>query len=425
MKDMLANPMMRKLTTFFLFAIIADGLLEVAVILTGSLFPGPRVLAFISSISSFGVLLFGLVLFLGMMITPRLSKRILLLPMLFQVFAFGCLIFCHPGRMKFLFPLAEVLLGLGLFVWYRGRTTASLWSIQKTCDARPLFTLRNFLLTGLLNGTIACFALLLCVLGMTRFVFDDVYKSGGYFTHERGGIWTDERVFRKGDQEIRLIGMTHSAPRAFYDELEKSLPNESRSILLLEGVNDRDHRLKEVIGPTPQQDSSFPKNAAESMKESKEDRSDKESHKSLEYKIADVDSADFKPETIRFMQAQKKARSCGSLKRLLQFIFSPEGMDLDLEDVANIDILELRNKHLIDEIGASLKTYSTVVVPWGAAHMPAIQTQIEKWGFVETNRTRHVVVSFENQTISPAYSLFFKLHSAFSPVNKALRTIIR
>ena len=73
------------------------------------------------------------------------------------------------------------------------------------------------------------------------------------------------------------------------------------------------------------------------------------------------------------------------------------------------DIIDRRNDHLIREIEAVLKTHSTVVVPWGANHMPEIQKQIEKWGFVETKRTRHLVVPFKNTVLIALFSLIGRI----------------
>ena len=69
------------------------------------------------------------------------------------------------------------------------------------------------------------------------------------------------------------------------------------------------------------------------------------------------------------------------------------------------DILNKRNEHLLGEINKALKTHTMVVVPWGAAHMPVIQQQIENWGFVETKHSQHLVVPFENKSLIVLVSL--------------------
>ena len=79
------------------------------------------------------------------------------------------------------------------------------------------------------------------------------------------------------------------------------------------------------------------------------------------------------------------------------------------------DIFDKRNDHLIKEIEAVLKTHSTVVVPWGAGHMPEIQKRIEKWGVVETKRTRHLVVPFENTTLIALFSLIGRIPKGANP----------
>jgi hypothetical protein len=51
------------------------------------------------------------------------------------------------------------------------------------------------------------------------------------------------------------------------------------------------------------------------------------------------------------------------------------------------DILTKRNQHLLKIIESRLTLSDTIVVPWGAAHMPGLAKQIEKMGFhQEENR---------------------------------------
>ncbi|MEJ2699496.1 MAG: hypothetical protein P8Z70_07530 [Desulfuromonadales bacterium] len=58
------------------------------------------------------------------------------------------------------------------------------------------------------------------------------------------------------------------------------------------------------------------------------------------------------------------------------------------------DILDKRNKVVIDALRRSLDRYDTIVVPWGGMHMPAIQAAVVKLGFVPGNRKERLLVSF-------------------------------
>ena len=407
---------MNKLTALFLYAFVADGLIGALAILGGS-----PLLGLLAAFSMLAVLLFALLLFVGMVITPRLSKRILLPPILFLVFAVGwSAIYGANGVL--LVTLAEAMLGLGLLVGYKDRTGTSAGGLQAFCSTRPIFTLRNFIFTGLLNGAIACFVMLLVTLGLTqKILFNIEDATGRFMTIQSGGIAMDERVFRLGDREIRLLGMMHIAKSGFYDEVAKSLPTASRTMVLLEGVRDRDNRLKgtldykrmaRLFGFTSQKDSSFTKKAREGLEETTENRAQGKTPKNLEYQIADVDLADFRPETIRFIQILGKLISSETMKEAVQ-TYSESKAELQANSIhVWDDILNKRNDHLIAEIGAGLKTHTTIIVPWGAAHMPEVQKQIEKWGFVETKRTRHLVVPFQNKMLVALISLLGRIPDA-------------
>ena len=46
------------------------------------------------------------------------------------------------------------------------------------------------------------------------------------------------------------------------------------------------------------------------------------------------------------------------------------------------DILDKRNAVVIDGMVRSLALYDTIVIPWGAMHMPAIEAAVLEEGFV-------------------------------------------
>ena len=45
------------------------------------------------------------------------------------------------------------------------------------------------------------------------------------------------------------------------------------------------------------------------------------------------------------------------------------------------DILDKRNEVVIDSMLRTLKRYDTIIIPWGAMHMPAIEAVVLEQGF--------------------------------------------
>jgi len=403
---------MHKLTTFFLYAFVTDGLLSVVDAMvrqnTPGALPGSLALSF-----SFALLLLGFLLFVGMAFTPRLSKRLLLPPILFLGFSvvWGVLFGDHD---QLTLSLAEIFLGLGLIVgfWQRSETQSG---IQDFTSTRPFFTFKNFAFTVLLNGAFSTGMLFIIVLSLTQKVrgaFED--STGRYVTIQPSGISLEEKTFQRGDKEIRLISMIHIAKSGFYDDVAQTLPATSTAVVLLEGVSDRKHRLQgsfdyshlaQLLGFGSQKTSSFQKKASEGLKESRAIEAAGESPTKVQYQNADIDLAEFSPETIRWMQALGTMLKCSNFQEAYQK-YSESKATFE-QDPAGVfaDILDKRNEHLLSEIQQAIPTHSVIVVPWGAQHMPGVQKQIEAWGFVETQRAQRQAIHFQNKTLISFLSL--------------------
>lgn len=395
---------MHKLTTFFLYAFLADGLLSIVDILSRG--GAPDTLPDVVAVGvSLAVLVLGFVLFVGMVFTPRLSKRLLLPPILFLGFTVVWTLLFGDREILAL-SFAETLLALGLIVGFWKDPSAG---IQDFTSHRPAFTFRNFACTGLLNGTMGlCLASLIFLICAQKVRCKFEESTDGYVTIQPGGISLDERTFRRGDQEIRLVSMIHVAKSGFYDEVAKGLPASATAVVLLEGISDREHRLTgkldysnfaQLIGVNSQKESSFSAQAAKGVAETKRNDAEGKEQTNLEYRSADVDISDFKPATIRWIQAVAHLLESSNLRELLQkYSETSKALESGNEAAFN-DVLDKRNEHLLGEIQSALEAHSMVVVPWGAKHMPGVQSEIEKWGFVETARVPHQAVRFQNKAL--------------------------
>ncbi|MDD5349224.1 MAG: hypothetical protein PHQ12_03335 [Chthoniobacteraceae bacterium] len=398
---------MHRLTTAFLYAFIADGLLSMADLLGRRGAPG-QMPNFFAAVVSFAVLILGLVLFFGMILTPRLSKRLLLPPLGFLGF---CLLWGLLYGQRGMLPIsaAEALLGLGLVA---GFWNAQGGGIQDFTSSRPRFTLRNFFGTGLLNGFLGVALVGLLILGTAQKLRGKLEDSTGrYVTIQPGGILLEERRFQHDGKEIRLISMIHVAKNGFYDEIARALPAGSKAVVLLEGISDRNGYLRgkldysnaaHLLGFTSQQQSTFTEKAVKGLaasREAEEKNVPAPAVPPLEYRSADVDTAEFHSTTVQWIQAFGNViQSANFQEALAKYSQSRQTFAQGTESVCT-DLLDKRNEHLLGEIRKALDAHTMVVVPWGARHMPALQKEIESWGFVETERVRREAVRFENKTL--------------------------
>lgn len=406
---------MHQLTTVFLYAFLLDGVLSVLTFLFNQSQNGP--LALIAAVVTIAVLLMGLALFGLMVITPRLSKRLLLAPVLFLGFSLvWFVILGEKGALPL--SIAETLLALGIIVGFKD-PSGSRWTLQYFTGGRPFFTFKNFILTGLLHGALALGATCLLFLGLAQTLRGKLEDSTGHYVSIlSSGIAMEERTFQRGDKEIRLIGMIHIAKSGFYDAVAKTLPPGSNALVLLEGFTDRSHRLKGkfdyarlalLLGISSQKDSSFQTQAANGLEESAQARAKGETPENLEYRNADVDLEIFRPETVRFIQTLGTLLNCESVDEALAFYKKSQATFEADSKYVMADILDKRNEHLIEEIHSGLETHSTLVVPWGARHMPVIQSRIEAWGFKETQRMQRQAVPFHNKTLIGFLALLDRL----------------
>lgn len=397
---------MYKITRFFIYAFLLDGIFSVADVLyrrtTGEGYPSPLTFGW-----AMGVLILGFILSIGMILTPRLPKRLLLPLILFLGFEIiWGVMFGQRGEM--LHSLAQVFIGLGVIGAFKP-PSMPFWMVPDFSTGRPAFTWKNFFLTGLLMICLGAGLVTIVGLDLTqraRLTLEGY--TGRYLTIQPQGISLEERRFRSGDKEIRLISMMHVARSGFYDDIVGSLPASASAMVLLEGVGDREHLMEgklgygnvaQMLGISAQEESAFTKKAREGLKETEANEANNEKPSKLEYQSGDIDISEFKPDTIRFIQTIGKLLQSSDLQETLR---KYSQLHPELEQYSKgvyADILNKRNEHLLGEIQKALSTHTTIVVPWGAAHMPGIQSEIEKWGFKETKRRKYQAVHFKNSAL--------------------------
>ena len=193
------------------------------------------------------------------------------------------------------------------------------------------------------------------------------------FVEIRGdGIHLSHREYRRGSQTIHLVAMMHIGEPAFYQDLIETLPMQG-AITLAEGVTNDAGQLPERrsyssiaagLGLVPQ-----PELGGNNRK--------------LRY--ADVDLSEFSPETREFLAGVERVMNAETLEAGVRAYLELSDMGSETAvrtlNALKHDLIDLRNDHLFAEIETSLRDYDTVVVPWGALHLPGIQDRIRDLGF--------------------------------------------
>ena len=275
---------------------------------------------------------------------------------LFQVLFCAGVLFYVQGGFRFRWPLfPEHLLNSRRFSW------ANLFGFS----AVNLFVV----LPGALFYLVFC-----AVLAVNHF-------SEGFVALRPIGFTVQVRNYVRNDgKSILLVPMSHIGEPEFYHSLSRSFP--TNSTILMEGVTDDKNLLTNRITY---------KRVANSLGLSQQVKEFKPSP--IQMVRADIDVDQFTPNTIGFLNLVMLLHSKGlNLENLLRLMQYPEPPGFEQELFA--DLLGKRNSHLLQEIRDWLPQSDSLVVPWGAAHMPGIAREIQKSGFRVASTREFVAIRF-------------------------------
>jgi hypothetical protein len=211
--------------------------------------------------------------------------------------------------------------------------------------------------------------------------------SEGFLRLRPSGVILQARTYTRDDgRTIELIPMMHVGKSDFYSQVTKSFP--SNSIALLEGVSDEKHllehklsykRLADSLGLAEQHEGFTPSESAS--------------------RRADVDIDQFSKTTIEILNLVTQFYSEGLDRNVLVRMLM-KSSDPKVGERLWDDLLTKRNEHLLQEIQTELAKTKTIVVPWGAMHMPGLAAEIEKSGF-RVSRTRDFEVMNFRSVLKP------------------------
>ncbi|MBW2292059.1 MAG: hypothetical protein JRG89_15310 [Deltaproteobacteria bacterium] len=208
------------------------------------------------------------------------------------------------------------------------------------------------------------------------------------------GIQLSDRRYTRGEREIRLVGMMHLGEDATYRDLAASFVAEN-TVVLEEGVSDETGKFGRAIS-YDRLARSLGLHAQRSFGDYLSSQpGDEETTAWPVIRNADVDAQAFSPETLAYLELA--ARIWDSDEPLAAFLelYRDTLEHPDRTKLLLHDVIELRNRQLIDEIERALPIYDRIIVPWGALHLPEIEREMLARGFVLENETRRQVIAWE------------------------------
>jgi len=350
------------------------------------------------------VITLSMIFFVCLGIDRRLPKRVFLPLTLFA--SWGALSMWPlagiVGRESFglTAAISQLVLGVIAILLLRGLGDRKLLTEEQF--QAPMFSLRNTLVFTAINLLLAPFALIYTGLAVTSYYLEE--QTAGFLRLSPAGIHMSERSYHLADKEIRLAGMMHIGNEDYYQDLAKSIATEG-AIILAEGVTDQDHLLESqfnygklagIIGLTSQDKMRLKGNP---VKLDDIDVAGQVIHEPGKPDIAnaDIDLNRFEPKTIEFLNAL--GRSLFGDKPLIEGLAEYNlwvEENMTDEGLAGVmaDILDKRNDAVIAGMIKTLKNYDTIIIPWGAMHMPAIEVAVLDRGFVPGKAQERLSLDF-------------------------------
>lgn len=387
---------MRIFANLFLILFLADGLVSFADELL-ILLAETTALAGIRSVLSWAVILIAVPFYICLGIDKRLPK-IIFLPQLAFIFWSVFQLWPLPVMIEgasYMLPaaLGQVLLGVIPLYYLRVKSGKSLL-LPPRIFTGPCFSAKHTVLFFIANVIILPVVIVYSALSFASLELDK--QSGGFARLRPDGLRMTEKIYRLDSKEIRLTSMIHIADKAYFEDVINSISTE-RTIVLAEGVTDKGNRLThrfsygklaQNLGLTSQEKMIF--NGRLIGREDIQAAAPLEAGGTYDVLIADIDISQFDPKTIEFLNIIGREVLGGNsyaqgLRTYLAWI--KENQAKITSQTIMEDILHKRNREVIEHIGRVVSSYDTIIIPWGALHMPEIEAAVLDKGF-ELSETR-------------------------------------
>lgn len=270
---------------------------------------------------------------------------------------------------------------------------------------RPWFQLKNTLImlgAWILTGILSIPMVLAGAGYGTRSLLGDYTK----LSHK--GVTLVERVFEKDGRQVFLVGMMHVGDGSYYRDLQQRMAatptSGDRRLVLMEGVSD-----EQALLPTEfANGNTYAKLAAAfglEAQKSLQPGTGTETHApapppadpdaDIVWQNADIDISELEPRHQKLLVAMLGIFSGGNLREMLLADLG-DATGEDLEDLFKNALIGARNQVLIERFDRMAGDFTEVYIPWGAAHLPDLETRLLSRGYTQSSETTRPIVSFWN-----------------------------
>ena len=327
----------------------------------------------------------------------RQQSKLLFIPLLFLLWSLLDFWPLEPlfsdGSYRLYAACGQLLLGFLVLKGWRSRDA-------DVTSEEPRFSWGHFWFYGLLSVPLLPLILLLLSYATASNLIEEY--TAGFVRLKPNGLYMIEKVYVRAEKEIRLAGMIHMGREDYYAELSDSF-NTGYTLLLAEGVSDEQGLLKdkfsygkvaELLGLDSQEKLRFPGRLIEA--------------ESLDLPLsaevgtpdilrADIDLQNFDPRTIEVLNAigTYLLNSSSLSSGYLEFSqWAEQNINPETNQVLMDDLVNKRNQAVLSYLPKGLEKYRTLLIPWGALHMPGLEDAVRDRGFALQESHERLSIDF-------------------------------
>jgi hypothetical protein len=392
---------MRKLANLFLILFLAAAGLGIGTEMLNLYWPDSP-LAGLRNLADLLVILLAVPIYFGFSFNRHLPK-ILFVPLL-SYLCWGLLDFwplelLTGDKYRLFAACGQLLLGFLALQLIRYANGNSLLLVRSQF-AGPGFSWGNFIRCCLLSIPLVPLVLLLLSYSVAGTLIEEF--TAGFVRLKPNGLYMVEKFYVQGDKQIHLAGMIHMGQQDYYQGLADSF-NAGHTLLLAEGVSDAEGLLTDrysygkvagMLGLAAQEQHSFPGRLITVAQLEQPTTSEAGTPDILP---ADIDLQQFDPRTIEVLNAiGTQLLNASSLRSGYREFSRWAELNVTAETnrIVMDDLLQKRNRSLLSYLPKGLQNYQTLVIPWGALHMPGIEAAIKARGFVLQNSRERLSIDF-------------------------------
>ena len=223
-------------------------------------------------------------------------------------------------------------------------------------------------------------------------------SSDGHLEVTGTGVVVRETVLTKDGRTVLLVPMVHFGEGEFYRTIFEEIP--PGSLVLAEGITDREKRLAvfpsamklaSALGLTTQPDPRVAVRPGPAPAVERGAGPTPASSARPEVVIADVDVAEFSDATIAVLRDLAGLYDSGSLGEAMRRLVARTRARDGFATVKD-DLIDKRNAKLLQAFDERAGGYTTIVIPWGAMHVPGLEAGLRERGYrVDAERERTVM----------------------------------